>query len=1404
MKVYLSATLNDLGPERQAVKEALGGECIVVESYTADERSVRESCLADVAGCDLYIGIIGFRYGFIPRKETRSITELEYDRARECKVPTLVFVKDDDEIKPKFHDAVTNENPRELIETFRKRVTSGAEDAARSAPFKSKEDLKSQVLKAYFKLSRPLGFPAGPTTKQIEGPPYRGLLPFLPEHADRFFGRDAEIEALLERLLARGERFLALIGASGSGKSSLAYAGLIPKLTASSIVSDTRWFPVTFSPRELGDDPFLPLAAALKAKFPDRNWRVPELVQRMCNTPADIAAVAKEALGKEESPAQLLLFVDQFEEIFAGKVDSAARADFFKLMAAAVACPLLRVVIAMRADFYAQWPQDEASIALLRLGHFPVAVPGQAALEKMIVGPAQAAGLSFKPPRLVQRILDDTGTGPGSLALVEFALTELYNRRSDDNALTETEYERIGCVAGAIDGLAEEAVKKASEALDEEALWRLFLAVASVEEKGQEMAVVRRRAAKSELPEATLNLAQHLVDKRLLVSTGGTSDQPAAYEVGHEAVFTHWKRFKKWTDVYAEDLALSRQAERAAADWEKSQRARAMHWVWERQKPALEALRKLNHLPLPSANADVADLGIAIWQILEAKLPKSKPPLRSFLRPEPLELLEALSSDDTPQQRREEIGLRLNQLGDRRRGVGLTDAGLPDIAWIDIPAGEVTLETVSQDWFQVKPFRLGRYPVTWVQYRTFIGADDGYREPAWWEGRQREKEPGALSESFGNYPAINISWYDALAYCRWLSAKLNLNIRLPTEWEWQWAAAGPKRQVYPWSDEWSVARANTVEAGIGRTVAVGLYPLGRSPFGIDDMAGNIWEWCLNAYDEPANVSSLERNGFPVRRGGSWDFDPGSCRAAHRDNLGSPFSDRYHLGFRLCCGSPIPETFGIEEHRTFGRDRPQIAVKAREGLLFDWDVYISYAHIDDAPRTPGEEGWISRFHRSLETMLSMRMGRKAEIWRDLKLHGNDDLGAEVLAQFPKTALLISVITPRYVDSDWCTHEVREFCKVAEQSSGVVIENKSRVIKVIKTPVDTEEALPAVVKDTIGYAFYTFKDDAPLELDPANGEDLAQKYNLTVAKLAWDMAQLLKMLEEGKTMPLPYKTTVYLAECSWDQRHARKALEAELLLHGYSILPDRQLPRDEAGYIAEVARLLEQSRFSIHLVGANYGAVPDGPTQKSIVVLQNELAVERSRSVGLRRVIWVPDGTSSKQVEQQQFIDTLQKSGEAQFGAELMTCDLEALKDAVHATLEKLQKLIYLVCDVRDRQATIPLRRFLRNQGFDVQLPVFEGDAATVRQNNQNLWMQCNGAIVFYGAGDDSWVKEQVRQIRKTVMKRKRAFKALALYDGPPDKKVNFDFSAFGIELLNFRDGFEPNKMNWFLSRLVDEL
>jgi hypothetical protein len=394
------------------------------------------------------------------------------------------------------------------------------------------------------------------------------------------------------------------------------------------------------------------------------------------------------------------------------------------------------------------------------------------------------------------------------------------------------------------------------------------------------------------------------------------------------------------------------------------------------------------------------------------------------------------------------------------------------------------------------------------------------------------------------------------------------------------------------------------------------------------------------------------------------------------------------------------------------------------MKFEKDLFISYAHIDNQPLTSEEQGWISRFHKSLESVLSMRLGVPAKIWRDEKLRGNDVFAEEIVGQFPHTALLVSVLTPRYVNSAWCTREVQEFCKSAQQTGGVVVENKARIFKVIKTPVDTEESLPEVMKDILGYEFFTLEDGAPLELDPAYGEKFAQDYNRKVVKLVWDVVQLLKKLAAGarssvqdRAAPATAKPTVYLAECSYDRREAREILEGDLRLHGYTVLPDHPLPREEVDYVAAVERVLARCALSIHLVGESYGAVPDGPSQKSLMVLQNELAVQRSKSHALPRVIWLRDGASSAHAQQQAFIAALHQDAEAQFGADLITGDLEECKAAIHATLKKLEKpapekpaeqaaadsakSIYLLCcDEKDRKAAVPLRKFCIEQGCTV--------------------------------------------------------------------------------------------------------
>jgi formylglycine-generating enzyme required for sulfatase activity len=138
----------------------------------------------------------------------------------------------------------------------------------------------------------------------------------------------------------------------------------------------------------------------------------------------------------------------------------------------------------------------------------------------------------------------------------------------------------------------------------------------------------------------------------------------------------------------------------------------------------------------------------------------------------------------------------------------------------------VRLEAIGKP-FDVEPIHVAKHPVTYRQYRAFLDDPEGYRNPAWWTDLPGQKKPGEPRWPVGNRPAERVSWYDAMAYARWLSARLGYEVRLPSEWEWQHAATGGKPdREYPWGKEWDAARANTHESGLGQTTAVGMYPQG--------------------------------------------------------------------------------------------------------------------------------------------------------------------------------------------------------------------------------------------------------------------------------------------------------------------------------------------------------------------------------------------------------------------------------------------------------------------------------------------------------------------------------------------------------------------------------------------------
>jgi len=279
-------------------------------------------------------------------------------------------------------------------------------------------------------------------------------------------------------------------------------------------------------------------------------------------------------------------------------------------------------------------------------------------------------------------------------------------------------------------------------------------------------------------------------------------------------------------------------------------------------------------------------------------------------------LLQELEKYETTDQRRRDIGVELEKIGDPRPGVGIKE-GVPDILWLPVaPGGKVTAERAwypetpeeefrvvyTQD-FNVEPFYIARYLVTYAQYQAFVEASDGFDNLVWWQGMPEAYQRQQLAEQrtkLSNNPRDSISWYQSVAFARWMNHRLsglelphpsgsgvmrvghNAQIRLPTEWEWQWAAQnGAEARLHPWGEEKN-GYANTVESGLQQAIAVGMYPHGAAACGALDMGGNLMEWCAND-KKNMEVVDVENNASKTLRGGDWGYRIINSRCVYVDD-----------------------------------------------------------------------------------------------------------------------------------------------------------------------------------------------------------------------------------------------------------------------------------------------------------------------------------------------------------------------------------------------------------------------------------------------------------------------------------------------------------------------------------------
>ena len=409
--------------------------------------------------------------------------------------------------------------------------------------------------------------------------PYKGLRAFQEKDAPNFFGREALVQRLVDRFVESGKytRFLAVVGPSGSGKSSVIKAGLIPALRQNAIAGSSKWF---FDEMVPGSQPFQELENTLISVAV--NTPSAELLHKLRTDETGLLKIINAGLPSDDD-SELFLFIDQFEEVFTQVMDEKEISNFLSSLYVAVTAPdsRLRVVITIRADFYDR-PLLQPRLSNLVRERTEVVVPlSQDELERVIVEPAKRVGVQFDSG-LVAAIVAEIKEQPGALPLLQYSLSELFERR-DDTLIMPQAYKELGGVRGALARRADELYDNMSPG-QQEATRQLFLRLITLGEGTED---TRRRALLSELTslkrketDTEENIVQQVVDilgrARLLTFDRDPITRSPTVEVTHEAIIREWQTLRDWLDESRNDVRMQRKLSVLASEW-----------LQERQDPSL-------------------------------------------------------------------------------------------------------------------------------------------------------------------------------------------------------------------------------------------------------------------------------------------------------------------------------------------------------------------------------------------------------------------------------------------------------------------------------------------------------------------------------------------------------------------------------------------------------------------------------------------------------------------------------------------------------------------------------------------------------------------------------------------------------------------------------------------------
>jgi hypothetical protein len=485
--------------------------------------------------------------------------------------------------------------------------------------------------------------------------------------------------------------------------------------------------------------------------------------------------------------------------------------------------------------------------------------------------------------------------------------------------------------------------------------------------------------------------------------------------------------------------------------------------------------------------------------------------------------------------------------------------------------------------------------------------------------------------------------------------------------------------------------------------------------------------------------------------------------------------------------------------------------------YDNEIFISYSHIDNEPFGDPRGGWVDIFHEQLQNFVDVHVGRRTKVWRDKRLTGAEVFSDEIEQQLRSSAVLVSVISPGYMQSEWCNRELAGFTKAARDRGNLRVGNLQRVVKVLRLPVD-RSVLPPLLDDVLGEQFY--------RVDPASGRardllidssaDALQVFRARVDDVAQDLSRLLDaMAASGGAAPAPAVSdapTVFLAWTTSDLAEEREKLCRELEARNFRVVPAGAPPLDAAGVRERIVAAMEGAKVVIHLIGAHYGFVPEGE-ERSIIELQSDEAIYQASNSSAPRIFWLSPN-AQREPRLTALVERVQKPSPQGGRVDLLANqNIEALKNLVLDRLNPVARaapggaraasaVVYLMCDQLDCAAVVPIQDFLFGQSLEVRLPLFEGNSDQIREEHYETLKECEGVLMFWGKAKEGWLRTMLRDLNKVFgLGRTEPYKAASLYLAELPDPTKESFRTRQVSIIRPDREFEPGILRPFVDQLA---